>query len=761
MKKKGTDIQGTIFLSWLISYTVILLIPVITGIIIFYNAGDIVESETNRVNSVLLNQLTLTIDNNFENITHISKQIATNPRLLEFLNPPGNNEKEKKYLLFSIIKDFEVLEKSNLYIDLFYVYIKKEEKVISASGYKDADIFYTLFHKIETFPFGEWKKLMEAPHNREFYQIRKLTNSKESIRTIACLSKIPENSLLDVSATIVILLDTSYILKFINETLHQESTCIITNHLGEEVIYSGKSGIDINMLNERMTGLKGMFKIKGTKQEYYASFQTSRVTGWKYISFVPVTIYHAKTKSFQTLIIIGLIFALICGLLVAYILTKKHYKPVRKLLEIISDDISLYSESRLDEFKLISETISQTMEMKKKLNISIEQQNTILAKNWIRRIIEGQREAGDEAIHSKLVSLGVSFNSDDFIILLVSVENKNTGESITPRLLQQKMVVFLQSILSQTGSVVIIELSDYHACIINLNQPDRDKKTDLKTLHSRLKQELHVSTTIGVSTIRKGVSKLREQYDEAKKALEYKLVRGIDRIIYFTEIENPDTIFQYDLATEQMLINSIKTGNTADSLAIIDKVYNNNFHNRRISIDMARCLVFNLVSTMIKTMNESRIDNEATFWNDLKPIERLLACQTAESIKKKMSRILKIVCEKIEASKKSHNILLKDRILAYIDKNIKDINLYAASIAEIFQMNQSYFCRFFKEQTGESITSFINRKRIDHSKDLLHNEKMKISDIARELGFSSDRAFIRIFKKIEGITPGKFREMEK
>ncbi|NOU88768.1 helix-turn-helix domain-containing protein [Paenibacillus sp. LMG 31460] len=51
----------------------------------------------------------------------------------------------------------------------------------------------------------------------------------------------------------------------------------------------------------------------------------------------------------------------------------------------------------------------------------------------------------------------------------------------------------------------------------------------------------------------------------------------------------------------------------------------------------------------------------------------------------------------------------------------------------------------------------MNRIRIDQAKLLLNEQTRSLADIAQEVGYSDVTTFGRIFKKMEGITPGKYK----
>ena len=73
----------------------------------------------------------------------------------------------------------------------------------------------------------------------------------------------------------------------------------------------------------------------------------------------------------------------------------------------------------------------------------------------------------------------------------------------------------------------------------------------------------------------------------------------------------------------------------------------------------------------------------------------------------------------------------------------------------------SYVSKLFKERTGQNILYYINMVRIENAKKLLREsgQEIGIGEVGRETGFSNSNSFIRIFKKYEQMTPGKYREM--
>jgi AraC-like DNA-binding protein len=63
----------------------------------------------------------------------------------------------------------------------------------------------------------------------------------------------------------------------------------------------------------------------------------------------------------------------------------------------------------------------------------------------------------------------------------------------------------------------------------------------------------------------------------------------------------------------------------------------------------------------------------------------------------------------------------------------------------------------FKKATGLGFTNYVSRLRIEKAKNLLLNPNLRVSEIAFEIGFQSLSHFNRVFKRIIGYSPGKYR----
>ena len=98
-------------------------------------------------------------------------------------------------------------------------------------------------------------------------------------------------------------------------------------------------------------------------------------------------------------------------------------------------------------------------------------------------------------------------------------------------------------------------------------------------------------------------------------------------------------------------------------------------------------------------------------------------------------------------------------VFDYINENFsKPITI--EELAELISITPQYLCLLFKKIIKQRPIEYLNNVRINKSKDfLLKNSFMKIEEVSLCSGFESSSYFCSIFRKIEGLSPGKFREL--
>ena len=95
--------------------------------------------------------------------------------------------------------------------------------------------------------------------------------------------------------------------------------------------------------------------------------------------------------------------------------------------------------------------------------------------------------------------------------------------------------------------------------------------------------------------------------------------------------------------------------------------------------------------------------------------------------------------------------------LEYIRRHYQE-KIYIRDLAENANMNEQYFCRFFKKILGRSPITYINEYRIKQAIILLQTTDSPVMDICLDCGFNNLGNFLREFKKDTGFTPLQYRK---
>lgn len=116
-------------------------------------------------------------------------------------------------------------------------------------------------------------------------------------------------------------------------------------------------------------------------------------------------------------------------------------------------------------------------------------------------------------------------------------------------------------------------------------------------------------------------------------------------------------------------------------------------------------------------------------------------------------------CENVNAVSYSvHSDQILQNIRNYLDTHYTE-KITLDFLSGKFFINKFYLSRIFREKFGDSITQYLLKLKITQAKKLLRFTDLSIEEISLECGMSDANYFSRIFKKIEGTTPGQFRKM--
>jgi AraC-like DNA-binding protein len=98
-----------------------------------------------------------------------------------------------------------------------------------------------------------------------------------------------------------------------------------------------------------------------------------------------------------------------------------------------------------------------------------------------------------------------------------------------------------------------------------------------------------------------------------------------------------------------------------------------------------------------------------------------------------------------------------ERIDKYIEKNYM-YPITMTTISRLLVKHENYISRIYKSVRGITVMNHLQNVRIENAKQLLISGKYSVAEVAKMVGYPDSKYFITVFKKIESISPGKYRE---
>ena len=116
------------------------------------------------------------------------------------------------------------------------------------------------------------------------------------------------------------------------------------------------------------------------------------------------------------------------------------------------------------------------------------------------------------------------------------------------------------------------------------------------------------------------------------------------------------------------------------------------------------------------------------------------------------------VKEKAFAAANKKVLAQMKKVLSLIEmRYMEEIGL--EDMAESVNMNEKYFCKFFKEMTKKTPIEYLNWYRIECACEKIKFSASSLTDIAYDCGFNDTSYFTKVFRKYNGLTPREYQKL--
>ncbi|WP_181592840.1 helix-turn-helix domain-containing protein [Paenibacillus sp. YN15] len=775
----------SVLLTWSLSYLAVLLLPVVLSAIVYVQSSKMLTDEIHLANNSLLKQLRELMDKQIEAVDRLNFELSWNTKVRELVDQHKYTTYPEEYLydLHNATKDLVLYQSAYSEADLFYIYLAQRDAVMLPGVYRDTQFAYNEHHQSSDLSYEEWIAILRRDKFKGFVPMKRVLDRGGSVPTLAYINTYDYEEGKPSGAN-VIMIDQSKILTAINNIQDfSKGLVLITDADNKVLVSSSESGLLSQLPFGRLPEGGGMFFWESEGHKYEVFNIPSAVSKLQYISIIPSEVYWKKAQLVRNLTFMSIAASLIGGGILTFIFLRLNYNPVQRLVRAFRN--KSVGEKSGNEFLFIQQAVDSTLSEMDHMMLEMKKQHHTLRSNFVTRLLKGKQDNG-LPLEESLAAFEMELLSDRFAVLLCYIEDHDVfleriqGKSMAEKL---KLLYFIvtnvvEELIHVRHRGYVTEVDDELACLVSLSatapeEQMQDMLQAARTAQEFLADKYSIYITVSLSRIYSGLDQVHQAYQEALYAMEYKLVMGKQEILPYEEIERyttraeTDSGYYYPLQHEQQLMNHVKVGDFAAAKGALEEILEMNFAGHSVSVPVARCLMLDLVGTLIKSIGELGAAQDNILIQNPRRIERLSASETLTEMREHLTEMLQEACDYAEAKRMQNVQLNRQRALdgligevsAYIDEHYADPGLNVSVLGQLFEMKPTYLSKLYKDQTGEGLLEAVNRKRIAYAKQLMSAGKLTVNEAAEKSGFNDVGTFIRTFKKIEGITPGKYKEI--
>lgn len=501
-------------------------------------------------------------------------------------------------------------------------------------------------------------------------------------------------------------------------------------------------------------------------KSYSISAKASAAMDWYYIVSYDKELIKDGGNTILSITFLMLAITLVI-VLIAVISTRRLYTPILNLSQYVTDILpSKDIDNMKNEFDFITHKFDKLVDNKALLeNLVVSQQPQMMELFQIR-LIHG--EIKEEQLNNYLDKFNLKLGPY-YIVMSINIKSQN-GIEVYDEAKQDAVRIDVVETLPEEilSNLIMPPVCNARTILCGITADDKSLLEEKVLLvyemldeHTFNKYGFRIS--IGVSTIFEEFSRFAYAYQESIAALKnndvfnQKNIEEHHEIMFYSDVTISESGYTYEKILERELREAIDLGEKEKAFAIIDKfidslIEHNVLHNE-VSLSLQRILISSILVAYDAGLQVNKVFDEelaSIFYKynqiyDMNKVRSFLKYQIIESI-----------IFKLEEFRTSKSTEIMAEIQKIIDKSNGDITL--TECAEQLGYHPTYIWRVMKIEKNTTFSNYVGEYKLEEAKRLLIETDLTVLEIASKLSYTNSQNFIRFFSKLEGLTPGKYRQ---
>lgn len=759
------------FKKWLVSYLLILILPLVMMVVISLHAFSIVKNEVTQVYNGALSQLQASLDAEFNSVHNMVYSISADSRIQSLAYTDTDFSAHQYQTMKQIQLDFQKFTLTSRLIENIYLYFPSSSYMLGSQGQYNLERMKVHFDSNYGMTYVEYAPIINSYH---FQDLVPFINADNNERMIFLMhSVLPAGQ--EHGGRVLILMK-------LNCQMLEEQMALLNGSFESQMEMALDGDTSYTDCPFPIPE-SDFYRIMESDERIQLNIKNaivlsvpSHVQKVHYMMMVNLDTLKRETDRSQFLFVTCILASIVLGIGMAYIFSRRQYRPLEQLIRLIHEkQKTLDGQSDSNEYQFLAASFDRILNEMQQTQGELTRREAAVRRIVLTRLLIGRFSCLEQAAEP-LQNAGIDFPGKEFIIVSFLIRDDSQlffedGGNVSEDGEISYIIVqnIAEELVNEQNRGYCTELDDQIVMIICKN-PDAESADFECQVREVCSQIIHL--TAEHFNLLLGCAVSGVHYDSMGIAAGYKEVSEIREYIYISDTDCDVITWTEFLGTDTLPVNDevrlsercayfvslVREGAYTQAMRNFDELIDIYMPADLNNLALAKCRVFGIINQLIVAFEDLKEEFSDDFYNQLDPAGHLLQVKSVGALRVEVSRILNEITRHYVERNPIPPASKVEQIKDYIWEHFANPNLSAAMISEAFGMNGAYLSRFFKKQAGCGVLDYIHEVRIQQAKKLMAQTNESIKSISEQVGYYNSLTFIRAFKRQEGCTPGQYRD---
>ncbi len=481
-------------------------------------------------------------------------------------------------------------------------------------------------------------------------------------------------------------------------------------------------------------------------------------TSYQFVAIIPFSDVYKESESlrFFTAAMAGL--SIFVGLWLSLRLQGSLYKPIRELLTMLEQDAPRMQSG--DEFVQIKSLINQILLEKSNLSDDMKKVLPLVQEQYILGMLHANESIFSDNHDTLLKKYKPQYRYPFYYVAVTTFRFTQAFQDEysleEERTILNHLPAITSAVIPSEYEYYILGIEQYTLCtVINVDKPSAIKRIDeqftlLADMFAYDKALVKIQT--GIGSVCDDIEKISVSYRDALSAFSTLSPKEANSTALFHG--DNGKAYRYSIQDSNRIVNYLLLGDKENAIALLDEILGNN-RTQALPDNKFKEVLIQVFNTALLSLHGQRVSLGQLMGDQYIDLFQEMHEMGTDRIVEYLYLLFNAIADYSRSKMQKPEM---ETIKQYIDAHYRE-DIYLQAISEKFQIQPKYLSRLLKDYLSMTFMEYVSSLRLEQAKKQLIETNDTLDRIAQNVGYNSRNTFIRMFKKVEGITPTNYRVM--